>query len=158
MGDPTATTARSRDAPARWLYRRHVIAALQKMVEPLERRGRLPASMDVIRRVRTIRAWDDLIVAPRFGFATADAYYASESVGPRLGALSLPSLYVGAEHDPMVTVETVRPSLDRASAALDVRFTGRAGHVGFPADLDLGERAPHGLEPQILAWLERHLG
>lgn len=144
------------DEPARWPYRRHVLASLQRLAEVLDRRDRLPTPIADVRRVRTLRGWDDAVVAPRFGWESADAYYAAESVGPRLRGLALPALYVGAQHDPMVTEPTVRPAIGGASAALHVRWIARAGHVGFPRDLSLGEPGTRGLEPQVLAWLERH--
>jgi predicted alpha/beta-fold hydrolase len=65
----------------------------------------------------------------------------------------VPALLVLAEHDPMVPAQTVRPALAGASALLDVRWHTRGGHVGFPADLDLGQRAPLGLPSQVRSWL-----
>lgn len=157
VGSPLdlARGATAIDEPARWPYRRHVLQSLQQLAVVLDRRGRLPSPLSEVRRVRTLRGWDDVVVAPRFGWESADAYYASESVSPRLRDLALPSLYVGARHDPMVTEPTVRPALATASGALDVRWVDRAGHVGFPPDLDLGEPGARGLAAQVLSWLER---
>ena len=56
----------------------------------------------------------------------------------------------------MVTADVIRPALRGASASVDVRWTSQGGHVGFPADVDLGVRAPRGLMPQVLAWFEQH--
>lgn len=143
------------DAPHRWPYRRHVLASLRDLAERAVARGRIATPLHAVARVRTLRDWDERIVAPRFGFDGADAYYASESVAPHLAHLAVPGLYVGAAHDPMVPESTVRPALAGASASLDVRWLGPAGHIGFPAGLDLGERARRGFEPQLLSWLER---
>jgi predicted alpha/beta-fold hydrolase len=63
-------------------------------------------------------------------------------------------LLVNTEQDPMVLASTVRPALRAASSRLDVRWLRSGGHVGFPRDTDLGERAPLGLEPQVASWLE----
>ena len=143
------------DEPARWLYRTHVLRSLLGVAEALDRRGRLDASLADVRRIRTLRGFDGAVVACRFGWESAEAYYASESVAPRLRSLSLPALYVGATHDPMVTANTVRPALAAASGALEVRWIDRAGHVGFPRDLDLGVPGAPGLSAQVLGWLER---
>jgi len=146
------------DAPKRWPYRAHVVRSLRGLAPRLHARDRLPSSLDEVLRVRTVRDWDRLVVAPRFGYPSADAYYDAESVAPHLSKLSLPSLYVGATHDPMVPADTVLPALATASRALDVRWVKRAGHVGFPAGLDLGEPDRRGLASQVLCWLERHGG
>ena len=105
------------------------------------------------RRIRTLRAWDDAVVAPRHGFTSAQDYYDKVSVGPRLGKLALRSLLVASEHDPMVPLNTLRPWLDRASPSLEVQVVPDGGHVGFPAGLDLDEDAPPGLENQVIGWL-----
>ncbi len=144
------------DEPARWPYRQHVLRSLRGLGEAMHRRGRLGARIEDVRRVSSLRGWDRAVVAPRFGFDSAEAYYASESVSGRLRDLGLPCLYVGATHDPMVTGATVRPALASASSLLDARWVDRAGHVGFPADLDLGVRSGRGLAGQVLGWLEAH--
>ncbi len=143
------------DAVGRWPYRQHVLRSLRDLAACVDARGRLATPIRAALRVRTLRDWDDLVVAPRFGFDGADAYYASESVAPHLSRLAVPGLYVGAEHDPMVPSSTVRPALSRASTSLEVRWLGPAGHIGFAAGLDLGERGQRGFEPQLLSWLER---
>jgi hypothetical protein len=56
----------------------------------------------------------------------------------------------------MVPAHSVRPALAGASALLDVRWHTRGGHVGFPANIDLGERAPLGLPSQVRSWLTTH--
>ena len=60
-------------------------------------------------RLRTLREWDDRIVAPRFGFAGADDYYARASVAPRLGDLRIPALLLNSETDPMVPARPSAP-------------------------------------------------
>ncbi len=143
------------DAPARWIYRQHVLKSLLRAAAPVVRRGELPVGMAEFQKISTLRQWDTRVVAPRFGFAGAEDYYAKESAGPRLTALKRPALLVAAENDPMILADDVRPSLRGASSRLDVRWTPHGGHVGFPARFDLGERAPLGLEHQVAAWLLR---
>ncbi len=143
------------DRPGRRPYRIYLLARLRRTVRAVARRGRLPVASRELRRVRTIREWDRLVVAPRFGFSDPDDYYRRSSVGPRLGDLAVPALLVASEHDPMVPPATLKPWLEGARR-LDVRWVARGGHLGFPARLDLGERAPLGLDRQVLAWLARH--
>src|SRR5690606_981823 len=115
----------------------------------------VPAPLASIAAVTTLRAWDRLAVVPRHGFCSVDDYYARESVGPRLGALALPTLIVSATGDPMVPAATIEPQLRRLPAHVEARWVP-GGHVGFRAGLDLGTGDAPGLDRQILAWLRRH--
>lgn len=135
-------------------YRRHILSGLHAMASALARRGRLPLPLHEALSIDRIRAWDERIVAPRFGYASAEAYYAEASVAPHLGSLRVPALLVAAVHDPIVPSETVRAGLARSPGApIDVRWIEGGGHVGFPATLDLGQATERGLGPQVIAWL-----
>jgi uncharacterized protein len=138
-----------------WLYRRYILGALMEIYEKVAERRPVPLPVEAARKLRTVREFDDHIIAPRYDFANADDYYARMSVGPRLPHLQLPALWLGSEADPMVHPEAVRPGLENASAALTVRWTPRGGHVGFPADLDVGLGAERGMAGQVLGWLLR---
>lgn len=150
------------DGPAATLYRRHVLAGLKAMyASVLAHRVRLShgarplPTLVQARRIDRLRAWDDHVIAPRFGFTSAEHYYAETSVGPRLRLLAVPALLVAATGDPMVHADTLRPSLARAHPLLDVRWTEIGGHVGFPRSLDLGLGGETGLDAQILRWVRK---
>jgi len=144
------------DAPRINLYRDHCLEGLRRTVRGADARARalgrdLGVSVETLSKIRTIRAWDDEIIAPRFGYADADDYYAQASVGPRLENLRRPALVVASKYDPMVPVETLSPYLN--APLLTDRITDIGGHVGFPGGLDLGFGSKRGLIPQIMAWL-----
>lgn len=143
------------DRPERWIYRRHVLSGLKQMYAAYaaHRHDALVISPAEAQRIGHLREWDEKIVAPRFGFTGASAYYAASSAGPRLPDLRVPALMVIAEADPMVPADTLRPWLTTPHPLLDLRWIDPAGHVGFPASLDLGFPAPFGLEGQVLQWL-----
>jgi uncharacterized protein len=132
------------DTPAGWIYRRYVLDGLAKIHAKLH--------PDQRRRFATIREWDAETVVPRYGFESPEHYWRSQSAGPRLREASLPILYIGSEHDPMVPVATVRPHLERAGSMVDIRWLRDGGHVGFPRDVDLGLPGKLGLTNQILSW------
>ncbi len=148
------------DTPARWLYRYHVLSALKVMMQAVARRGTLPLPTPLaeLERISTIREWDDRLVAPRHGFASAADYYHQVSVGPRLGQLQIPTLLWGARHDPMVLSRSVTAALTDPSPALELHWSDRGGHVGFPTDVTLGLDGPPGLEAQAITWLLTHRG
>lgn len=141
------------DSPAAWLYRRYILPGLQQHLDAVEKLRPVPADRARRARVRGIREWDDLVVAPRWGFASAEDYYARASVAPILDRIALPSWIVESENDPMVPVWTLTNALARVSATTEVTWTPRGGHVGMPADLDLGRPGPKGLHAQLLSWI-----
>jgi hypothetical protein len=145
--------ARAIDEPARRFYRRHIMRSLKEIYAEVARRREMPLSAAEASRIDTIREWDTRIVAPRFGFASADQYYEVSSVAPRLGAIAVPALVVAARHDPMVPAETVEPALVGLRGPVEVRWIDRGGHVGFPARVDLGMPGSRDLEGQVVGWL-----
>jgi predicted alpha/beta-fold hydrolase len=151
-------TQRDIDSPWRWPYRRYVLRALKELMGAVGRRRSLPVPTARMLAIGTMREWDDTLVAPRWGFASADDYYRRASAAPCLRQLEVPALLVGTRHDPMVLARSVSAALGDASAALEVRWLDRAGHVGFPADTTLGLDAPMGLEAQVVAWLRSRAG
>jgi len=143
------------DRPEMWVYRRYLLAGLNRIYARVAQRRPVPTPPAQARRIRTLRAWDDAVVAPRHGFASAHDYYSQTSVGPRLGQLAVPCLLVAAERDPMVPLNTLRPWLYPAPPSLEFHLAREGGHVGFPAGLDLEQDAPRGLEGQVMGWLQR---
>lgn len=143
-----AAGCRAIDRRRAWPYRRHVLQGLKRGYRRVVVRRELSAPAHEVERVRTLREWDRLTVVPRFEFEDVDAYYRCASVGPRLHALTVPALYVGMPHDPMVPRSTVEASLT-AAASSTVRLTTRwldgGGHVA----------APGSWEDDVLAWLDR---
>lgn len=144
------------DALPRRPYLRHVLGGLVTAYAEVAARGPVPLPVAAARRIRSIRAWDEAIVARRFGFHGADDYYRRASVAPHLSAIAVPTLVVVGDADPMVPAETVWPALGRASSAVDARRVP-GGHVGFPGDLHLGQRGASGLEAQIVRWITDRL-
>jgi len=143
------------DRPVRAFYRWHVLSGLKAIYAAVGRRRGVSFPVESAFRVRKMRSWDALVVAPRFGFASAEDYYARVSAAAALPAIALPTLLVAAKSDPMIREATLIPALRNCSSSIDLRWVTRGGHVGFPADLDLGITGARGLEPQILAWFDR---
>lgn len=149
--------ARHLDEHAGRFYRRHILDGLRRHYAAVDARGRAPVPLRELEHVDSLREWDRLTICPRWGFSSAEEYYATQSVAPRLRQLHVPSLLAVSRHDPMVTLADVEASVTDANPLLEVRRLGTGGHVGFPPGLDLGEDAPGGLERQVLRWLERKL-
>ncbi len=135
-------------------YQWHILNGLKEMYAAAKLRGRpLPVTVERVRGFKTIFEWDDEVVVPRFGFASRHDYYTSQAAGPRLSEMALPTLFIAAEADPVVTAEQIRPWIAQASPAVQVAWTG-GGHIGFPhLTIDGHDEGP--LEPQVLRWLLR---
>jgi predicted alpha/beta-fold hydrolase len=136
------------DRPRAFAYRGWILHALKRMYASIEAAGHGRSDPGVVRRIDTLRDWDEHVVAVRHGFADADDYYARASVASRLDDLSVPALWVGCEHDPMVPPSAVRPALAAAPENLAVRWLPRGGHVGYPRDAWGGAA----VESQIMRW------
>ncbi len=118
----------------------------------------MPTPIETVRKVSSLRQLDELTVVPRFGFASAADYYAQVSAGPRLGLLRKPALLVATEEDPMVTARSVRSGLAAAPSrhSLEVVWSEKGGHVGFPPEVDLGLGVRGVMDEQVHHWLWRH--
>src|SRR5690606_14588033 len=103
--------ARDFDAPHRAPYRHYVMRSLRAMMRATAARRPLPLPLSEVMAITRVRAWDAGLVAPRFGFAGPDDYYAKAGVRHRLGELAVPSLLVAARHDPMVLARSLRVAL-----------------------------------------------
>ena len=136
------------------VYRWNFVSHLRSRVR---RRDRLsPGRYDTrrLRRVRTIREFDEHITAPYGGFRGADDYYARASSRAVLKEIRVPTLIIHAADDPLIPVE---PFLDRGIADnpdVLLVLTRRGGHVGFLSDRAEGEDR-HWAENRIVEFLTR---
>jgi len=139
-------------------YRIYLLSALKQIYAAVAARRAVPAPVERVQRIRRMREWDDLVVAPRFGFDGALDYYARTSVGPLIGEIRVPTLMISCINDPMVPAETVAPWLATVPELLTVRWIEEGGHLGFPGGIDLGLALAGGgasFESQVLTWLRR---
>lgn len=105
------------DTKGQWLYRRHVLGGLKEMYRRFSLRVGHEASKRGLpdwrqaNAIARIRDWDESIVAPRHGFASALSYYHSERASTRLHEVTVPSLVVTTRWDPMVPHATTETAL-----------------------------------------------
>jgi predicted alpha/beta-fold hydrolase len=136
------------------LYRWSFVSNLRDRVR---RKGRLsPGTYDTrrLRRVRTIRQFDDRFTAPHGGYRDASDYYARTSSRPVLGRIRVPTLIIHSADDPLIPAE---PFLDEAIADnpdVLLVLTRRGGHVGFLSDRAEGEDR-HWAENRLVEFFTR---
>jgi predicted alpha/beta-fold hydrolase len=112
----------------RW-YDRYFARLLLTRLE--EKRRAMPeaALVDFVRRPRGIYQFDDAFTAPVCGYGTADNYYRQASSLPLLSHISVPTLILAAEDDPLVLSEPLRKASLSSSTCLHMARCG--GHLGF---------------------------
>lgn len=90
-----------------------------------------PAQLEAIERSTSIREFDDGVVAPSNGFASAEDYYAQCAAGPRLGEIAVPTLLVHAADDPWIPAEIYRRYETTTPPNVLIALASGGGHVGF---------------------------
>ena len=148
-----AATSRWMNRPLNFPYRAYVLRGLIRQAREFAKRQptRAHYRLSDLGKVRTLWAYDDLVVAPMHGFGTAARYYEEMSAGRVLPRITLPSLLIHAADDPMVPGRTVEPHLSARAPGLEIAWSKRGGHVGWFSGL--GERA------WVHTWaMERALG
>lgn len=116
-----------------WPYHTYVLASL---VAQAARYARAHPERSVpwaaqLRRLRRVRDYDELVIAPMHGYEGASDYYARESAGPRLSAIQLPTLMVHAADDPMVTIGSLGAWVKTRAPAVRFSLSREGGHVGW---------------------------
>lgn len=167
------------ERPRNRLYQRWMVHRLiqQTLADPRPLSVRERQRLMGAARPKTIRAFDALITAPRWGFADVAAYYTACSPLPRLrqilqaqaggGAMPSPLLLLHAKDDPWVPVEATLALEAEVAARLapgalpdartwpQVVITNAGGHCGFhaPGDPPMGRWS----DRLAAAWFRRIL-
>jgi len=137
------------DALGRGFNRVYTRAFLVTMKEKGARKlERFPGVFDAaaLRRVRTLRDFDNIVTAPLHGFRDTDDYWTRASSKPGLARIEVPTLLLNARNDPFLPGGSL-PRPQEVSPAVRCEFPEEGGHVGFVG----------GPFPGRLDWLPRRL-
>lgn len=116
--------------PHNRIYELHFVRELvttarrRRLRFPEEPWVRLPRPQDL-----SLRDYDELYTAPRWGFAGALDYYRRAASLPYIARIQLPTLVVTARDDPFIAVEPFEGLIGLRN--VDVRIVPRGGHLGF---------------------------
>ncbi|HEV2761843.1 MAG TPA: alpha/beta fold hydrolase, partial [Pyrinomonadaceae bacterium] len=91
-----------------------------------------------LRRVRTVRQFDERYTAPLAGFEGADDYYERSSALPLVPSIRVPALVVHAHDDPLVPLDPASESALHSNPHVVPVTPRQGGHVAF---LSADERA-----------------
>jgi len=112
------------------LYQRYLLHHLRKQVEPKLSLPGFPISAKDLRRIKSLREFDELLTAPLHGFASADHYYEASSSLRFLKSIERPCLIIYADDDPLMPPGLI-PHTSQLSPHIQLELTKGGGHVGF---------------------------
>jgi predicted alpha/beta-fold hydrolase len=136
------------------IYLKRFLNTLISKTELKARRFPEAISIAGIRRIRTIREFDDRYTAPLHGFRDADDYWARASSLAHLAKIRVPSLLLSARNDPLLAEPSFPEDLARGSATFHLETPPDGGHVGF-LDFAQGLRPWH--ERRVVQFLNAHV-
>ena len=114
-----------------WIYDQDFLRRLKNRIRVKEKL--FPARYDStgLESIRTMEQFDNSYVAPAFGFADANEYYAKASSLPYISRIRIPTLIIHAEDDPFIPFEPMRDPSIAANPYVLLLATERGGHVAF---------------------------
>jgi predicted alpha/beta-fold hydrolase len=104
--------------------------------------------LDPLKRIWTVRQFDEAYTAPHHGFRDASDYYHRASAMRVVDRIRVPALIMTAEDDPFVPVSTFRDPAVTANPNITVVVTPHGGHCAYV------ERSDNGYDGY---WAEREI-
>jgi predicted alpha/beta-fold hydrolase len=132
----TSLIARRRN----WIYQQDFLRRLKKRIRVKEKLFPEVYDSSLLRGVRSVEQFDNRYVAPYFGFADANDYYAQASSRPLIGRIRVPTLIIHAKDDPFIPFDPLRDPEIAANPYVLLIATDRGGHVAFVSSSSGEER------------------
>src|SRR5437016_1244277 len=114
-----------------WIYHREFLGRLKMRLRMKEKLFPEFYNPNGLRDIRTIRQFDEQYIAPAFGFANADDYYAKASSQGLIRHIRIPTLIIHAQDDPFVPFAPLRDPSIAANPYVLLLTPNRGGHVAF---------------------------
>lgn len=112
-----------------WNFLKNMLARYRRKAKLFP--GRFP--LDYCRQVRSIRTYDEYIVAPLSGFSGADDYYDRAASARVIAAIAVPTLILHALDDPFIRLLPQTRNKILANPNICYVETQHGGHCGFLA-------------------------
>jgi len=117
--------------PRNWIYQQDFLRRLKNRIKVKEKLFPGHYDSSLLNGVRSVEQFDNRYVAPHFGFADANDYYAKASSLPFIGRIRIPTLIIHAKDDPFIPFEPMRDPSIAANPYVLLLDTERGGHVAF---------------------------
>jgi len=152
------------EVSVRALERRSNLAYEWNFVRNLKARMRRKAAafpgdypLDPLRRVWTVRQFDEAYTAPHHGFRDASDYYHRASAMRVIERIRVPALILTAEDDPFVPAEPFRAPSVVNNPNVTVVITPQGGHCAYVERAD-GDYDGYWAEREIVRFADAHVG
>jgi predicted alpha/beta-fold hydrolase len=142
---------RGANFPYQWNFVRNLKARMRRKARLFPDRF----STEPLRRIRSVRAFDEAYTAPHFGFRDASDYYHQASALRVVHAIRVPTLIITAEDDPFVPVDPFRAPAVTGNPAIGVLATRHGGHCAFLGAAENGEDG-YWAEHRLIAFAAEH--
>ena len=122
---------RALERPSNFLYEWNFVRDLKRRIR---RKVQLrPGSFDLtkLKRVRTVREFDEEYTAPHFGFLNAEDYYHRASAMRVIDRVRVPALIITSEDDPFVPSAPFRDARVTGNRYITLELCEHGGHCGF---------------------------
>lgn len=150
-----ASCVEALEASQNWIYQRHFVRNLKRRMRKKARLfpGRFP--LNGLRRIRTVRAFDETFTAPHHGFRDAEDYYYRASALRVIERIVLPTLIISAENDPFVPAASLRHPAIAENSRIRLLLPRHGGHCGFVEQAS-GSYDGYWAEQQIVEFVTEH--
>lgn len=131
-----APSAAALHRPSNWIYEQYFLWSLRRHIR---RKARLYPNRYELRRLRrlwTLRQFDDRITAHYCGFTGADDYYTRASAARVVERIAVPALLIHSNDDPFIHILPETRERLEANPCVHYVETEHGGHCGFLADPD----------------------
>ena len=120
------------DRPAKGLFRHHFLRTLKRRAIRICRLfPNLSPKPETLKKVKTLKAFDEAFTAPVHGFEDAEDYYRRSSCKPFLSSIARPALVISAGDDPFIPANGIPRSLLAGNPNITLLEAKEGGHLGF---------------------------
>ena len=135
------------------IYLRYFITMIREKV--VAKSSRYPGliSAEGIASISNFREFDDRYTAPLNGFANAEDYWEKASSLPLLPAITLPTLLLNAQDDPILTPQCFPRDVASSHPFLTLETPRHGGHVGF---MGQGRKGNYWHEERTLEFVKQY--
>ena len=112
------------------IYQKHFVNLLCKSA--VRKFGDIPPFFNPgnLKKIKTLREFDEKITAPLHGFNNADHYYSESSCKKFLKNIRIPTLIMNSLDDPFLDAKTF-PTTKEVSEMVKLEYLEKGGHAGF---------------------------
>ena len=135
------------------IYQRYILKNLKRSLRRKLSMDGLPVNESQLRKLKTLRQFDDAVTAPLHGFTDVHEYYSYASCHQYLRGITRATLILHARDDPFMFADAI-PDRHALADTVTLELSDQGGHVGFVSGWSPG-RAHYWLEARITQWLNR---